>query len=221
MSIDLRGTEVLVVGAGIMGAGIVQVAALAGHPVKLFDARRRGRAGAGEAGGHAEVAGRQGPARCRGRARRDGAHGADQLAGAGARRRPGGRGHRREPGCQAQPVPRARRHPRTRRGAGHQHLVDQRHGHRQRPAASAAPGRHALLQPGAADEAGRGGARPADRCGGGRCHLRVVQGLGARRRCMRRARRGSSSTGLRGRSMRRLWRCCRNRPPRRRCSTPA
>ena len=39
MSIDLRGTEVLVVGAGIMGAGIVQVAALAGHPVKLFDMR--------------------------------------------------------------------------------------------------------------------------------------------------------------------------------------
>ncbi|HNK20277.1 MAG TPA: 3-hydroxyacyl-CoA dehydrogenase NAD-binding domain-containing protein, partial [Piscinibacter sp.] len=39
MSIDLRGTEVLVVGAGIMGAGIVQVAALAGHPVKLFDTR--------------------------------------------------------------------------------------------------------------------------------------------------------------------------------------
>ncbi len=39
MSVDLRGTEVLVVGAGIMGAGIVQVAALAGHPVKLFDMR--------------------------------------------------------------------------------------------------------------------------------------------------------------------------------------
>ncbi len=39
MSIDLRGTPVLVVGAGIMGAGIVQVAALAGHPVKLFDMR--------------------------------------------------------------------------------------------------------------------------------------------------------------------------------------
>ena len=39
MSIDLRGTEVLVVGAGIMGAGIVQVAALAGHRVKLYDTR--------------------------------------------------------------------------------------------------------------------------------------------------------------------------------------
>jgi 3-hydroxybutyryl-CoA dehydrogenase len=39
MSIDLRGTPVLVVGAGIMGAGIVQVAALADHPVQLFDMR--------------------------------------------------------------------------------------------------------------------------------------------------------------------------------------
>ena len=28
-----------VVGAGIMGAGIAQVAALAGHPVRLFDTR--------------------------------------------------------------------------------------------------------------------------------------------------------------------------------------
>ena len=36
---DLRNAPVLVVGAGIMGAGIAQVAAQAGHPVKLFDAR--------------------------------------------------------------------------------------------------------------------------------------------------------------------------------------
>ena len=39
MAKDLRGTTVLVVGAGIMGAGIAQVAALAGHPVQLFDMR--------------------------------------------------------------------------------------------------------------------------------------------------------------------------------------
>ena len=39
MTTDLRGAPVLVVGAGIMGIGIVQVAALAGHPVKLFDMR--------------------------------------------------------------------------------------------------------------------------------------------------------------------------------------
>ncbi|NWG75796.1 MAG: 3-hydroxyacyl-CoA dehydrogenase, partial [Rubrivivax sp.] len=39
MTIDLRGAPVLVVGAGIMGAGIAQVAAQAGHPVRLFDVR--------------------------------------------------------------------------------------------------------------------------------------------------------------------------------------
>ncbi|HRK38505.1 MAG TPA: 3-hydroxyacyl-CoA dehydrogenase NAD-binding domain-containing protein, partial [Burkholderiaceae bacterium] len=37
--LNLSHAPVLVVGAGIMGAGIAQVAALAGHPVKLFDAR--------------------------------------------------------------------------------------------------------------------------------------------------------------------------------------
>jgi 3-hydroxybutyryl-CoA dehydrogenase len=39
MSIALNGAPVLVVGAGIMGAGIAQVAAQAGHPVFLFDLR--------------------------------------------------------------------------------------------------------------------------------------------------------------------------------------
>ena len=38
-ALDLRPAPVLVIGAGIMGAGIVQVAALAGHRVKLFDLR--------------------------------------------------------------------------------------------------------------------------------------------------------------------------------------
>ncbi len=37
--INLQGTPVLVIGAGIMGAGIAQVAAQAGHAVSLFDAR--------------------------------------------------------------------------------------------------------------------------------------------------------------------------------------
>ena len=36
---QLPGAQVLVIGAGIMGAGIAQVAAQAGHPVQLFDAR--------------------------------------------------------------------------------------------------------------------------------------------------------------------------------------
>jgi 3-hydroxybutyryl-CoA dehydrogenase len=39
MTRSLEATPVLVAGAGIMGAGIAQVAALAGHPVRLFDLR--------------------------------------------------------------------------------------------------------------------------------------------------------------------------------------
>jgi 3-hydroxybutyryl-CoA dehydrogenase len=39
MTTDLRGAQVLVVGAGIMGAGIAQVAAQAGHAVLLHDMR--------------------------------------------------------------------------------------------------------------------------------------------------------------------------------------
>jgi 3-hydroxybutyryl-CoA dehydrogenase len=39
MSVDLRRADVLVVGAGIMGVGIAQVAAQAGHVVQLFDMR--------------------------------------------------------------------------------------------------------------------------------------------------------------------------------------
>jgi 3-hydroxybutyryl-CoA dehydrogenase len=39
MSLHLASEPLLVVGAGIMGAGIAQVAAQAGHPVWLFDAR--------------------------------------------------------------------------------------------------------------------------------------------------------------------------------------
>ena len=39
MTSELRGAPVLVVGAGIMGTGIAQVAAQAGHSVRLFDTR--------------------------------------------------------------------------------------------------------------------------------------------------------------------------------------
>ena len=39
MTLQLSGVPVLVIGAGIMGAGIAQVAAQAGHAVMLFDAR--------------------------------------------------------------------------------------------------------------------------------------------------------------------------------------
>jgi 3-hydroxybutyryl-CoA dehydrogenase len=43
---ELRNTPMLVVGAGLMGAGIVQVAAQSGHAVKLFDMREGAAAGA-------------------------------------------------------------------------------------------------------------------------------------------------------------------------------
>jgi 3-hydroxybutyryl-CoA dehydrogenase len=47
MSIDIgRERAVFVVGAGIMGAGIAQIAAQAGHPVRLYDAREGAAAGA-------------------------------------------------------------------------------------------------------------------------------------------------------------------------------
>ena len=38
MTLVLDNTPVLVVGAGIMGRGIAQVAAQSGHPVMMFDA---------------------------------------------------------------------------------------------------------------------------------------------------------------------------------------
>ena len=39
MSMALSDAAVLVVGAGVMGTGIAQVAAQAGHPVLLYDTR--------------------------------------------------------------------------------------------------------------------------------------------------------------------------------------
>ena len=89
----------------------------------------------------------------------------------------------------------------------------------QRPAAA---GRHALLQPGAADEAGGGGVaacRPTPAVADGR--LRPGQRLGQGAGACALARRASSSTASRGPTTPRRWRCCRSRPPRRRCSTPA
>jgi len=39
MTVSLENANVLIVGAGIMGSGIAQVAAQAGHAVMLFDAQ--------------------------------------------------------------------------------------------------------------------------------------------------------------------------------------
>src|SRR5437763_16705527 len=68
---------VAVIGAGAMGTGIAQVAAQAGHPVRLFDARM----GAAEAGGRPPRAAPETPAK-KGKPPIEGARGAGQR-GAG------------------------------------------------------------------------------------------------------------------------------------------
>ena len=73
--------------------------------------------------------------------------------------------------------------------------------------------RHALLQPGAADEAGRGRLGPADRCRGRRGDLRARPSAGARRRCTRARRRASSSTASPARTTPRRSRCCTSGSP--------
>ena len=75
-----------------------------------------------------------------------------------------------------------------------------------------APGprrRHALLQPRAADGAGRGGRRSEPRDPAVLDGLSRMSRRGARRRFMRARRRASSSTASPGRSTPRRWRCCR------------
>jgi len=51
-----RDATVAVIGAGAMGSGIAQVAALAGHPVRLFDTRLRAAENARTAIGEAVMA---------------------------------------------------------------------------------------------------------------------------------------------------------------------
>ena len=51
-----RDATVAVIGAGAMGSGIAQVAALAGHPVRLFDTRLRAAENARTAIGEALMA---------------------------------------------------------------------------------------------------------------------------------------------------------------------
>ena len=191
----------LVVGAGIMGAGIAQVAAQAGHPVLLFDARD-GAAAAGQGASWRPRSTAWSP--------RAGSTPEAAQADAGAHRAASPRW--RDAAGAALVVEAivenldAKRtlfrqlegDRRRRLRAGHQHLVDLGHGHRQRPAAARAAGRHALLQPGAADEAGRGGLGPADRRRPWPRRSSSWPAPGARCRCMRARRRASSSTASRG-----------------------
>ena len=161
-----------VVGAGTMGRGIAQIAAAAGIEVRLIDART----------GAAEEA-RGFIARMLERQVEKGAGAADARAAiervriVGRRRRPravrsGGRGDRRGLFRQAAPVRRPRAGRARRCGAGHQHLVALGHRDRGGLQEAGAGGGLALLQPGAADEGGRGDSRPAHRRAGGRRRCR-------------------------------------------------
>ena len=222
--IDLSaGTPVLVVGAGIMGAGIAQVAAQAGPsgaPVR--HARRRRRRRAAPSSADARRPGRQGQARRRRGAGRARPHrpvaALDEAAGAGL------------------VVEAIVENADAKRALFREleAIVDERcvlasntssisitalaNGLK----APGPPRRHALLQPGAADEAGRGRlgpGRPTPAVARG--DLRAQPGAGARRRCMPARRRASSSTGSPGRTTPRRSRCCSSAPPSRRRSTPA
>ena len=153
---------IAVIGAGTMGTGIAQVAAVAGHPVIVYDAVEgaagravdRGR-GTGSPGWSPRAA----STAIRSDLRLEVATELGELAQARVRDRGGGRG----PGRQAGPVRRPGEVRRAGLRAGHQHLLAVADRHRGRAQPPGAPGGPAFLQPGAGDAAGRGGQRPGHR----------------------------------------------------------
>ncbi len=152
-----------IAGAGTMGRGIAQLGCLGSYATVLHDPDRgaleagaerlradldrgadRGRWSADEAAaasGRLELAGEL-----------------EGLCGLRARDRGGARG----PRAQARPLRPARGGLRPRRRAGHQHILASRRRDRCGRRSSPADLRHALLQPTAADEAGRGRRRGGD-----------------------------------------------------------
>ncbi len=184
-----------IVGSGIMGAGLVEVAARSGRTVILRSRTQATRRRCDREGGiRPGASGRQGSPRVR-RTRR---HSRPDLRHRRTRRlrplRPRDRVGDRGPRHQEGGVRRARHRGRARRHPRHEHL----HASRRRTGdGDGSPGpcvRHPLLQPGADDEAGRGdpsadGLRRHDRHRARLRHL-VRQGRGRGRR----PRRASSST---------------------------
>ena len=167
-SVPMAIKRVGIVGSGIMGSGIAEVAAAAGYEVvvrsRSQDRRRRH-------GGGARAA--RWPSRWRKGKRTEaeaaeiaGRVSATTAPGRAGRRRPGDRVGRRGPGREEGAVRRAR--PRLQAGGHprHQHLdlAGGRDGHGHRPARAGL--RHPLLQPGAGHGAGGGGAAHHRR----RCH---------------------------------------------------
>ncbi len=153
-----------VAGSGTMASGIAEVFAKAGFEVVLA-ARSEGEGTACQ-GTHRHVAvpvGRQGPDDRRGGREHPGPDPCDGHLRRLRRRRPRGRGGRRGPGGQAAAVRDAGQGLQAGRGARHHHLLPPGRRLRPRHLAPAGRDRHALLQPGAGDEAGRGGAHGPDR----------------------------------------------------------
>ena len=153
-----------VIGAGTMGNGIAQACAVVGLSVIMIDvddaAVARGRdavscepRSAGEEG--EAVRGRQG-GRAEAHRRHDGLRRAPQV-------RLCHRSRDRERGAEGQDPQAGRRARAARSDRRDQHLIDLDHEARRGDAAPGALHRHALLQPGADDGAGRGDPRLADR----------------------------------------------------------
>ena len=155
---------VAVVGAGTMGAGIAQVAAAAGHRVLLFDAEQAALAHAEEriAGALARAVdqGRLAPEerdRTLGRITRCDSF--DALTPAGLVIE----AIAEDPAAKVRLFQTLEVVCRSDGDLRQQHLVTVDHGACRRSEAARAAGRHALLQSGAGDGAGRGGARACQR----------------------------------------------------------
>ena len=153
--------KVGVLGCGLMGHGIAQVAAQAGYDVVVREVDQ-GKLDKGL--GEDRQAARRAPSR---RARLEQAD-ADAVRGAHPgharlrrprRLRPRDRGDHRGPRPQARDVARGGRDRQAGGGVRHQHLVAAGDRPGRRHLAARALPRPALLQPGAGDEAGRGGPR--------------------------------------------------------------
>ena len=157
-----------VVGAGTMGHGIAQVARSIGLPGSLGGHLPRGiRARDWQDRGQPDQAGLQGEALPRATwPRPSGGCPAGEDLDALSGVRSGDRGGGREARGQAAVLGRARRHLPAGDGPGHQHQLDLDHPPGGRDLAAREGDRHALHEPGAADEAGRDhpwpGHRPGD-----------------------------------------------------------
>jgi 3-hydroxybutyryl-CoA dehydrogenase len=217
-----QNTPIAVVGAGIMGAGIAQVAAQAGHPVKLHDARE-GAAAEAKAKLKATLDGLVAKGKLTARPPRH----AGRITPIEQLQQAEGAAHRLVVEAIVEDLPPSAPVPRARsalpaeailatntssisvtaiaNGLKHPQRLVGMHFFNPVPLMKLVEVVSGLqTEPAVA----RGDLRPEPR-------------PGARCRCMPRARRASSSTASRGPTTPRRWRCCWSRPRRPRCSTPA